>query len=105
MKEDGEPPNIDIFKESSPRYSSDDTDKQKTKDMSDRNQFIREHTPPMQNDTSIEEQDQYKCSLVRLFSFWNLGSPKKSDKLPRSIKVKPINELVAGGSNECLPRS
>lgn len=57
MKEE-EPPNIEIFKESSPRYSSDDTDKQKTKDMSERNQFIREQTPPIQNDTSIEEQDQ-----------------------------------------------
>jgi hypothetical protein len=56
MKDD--PPNIEMFKESSPRYSSDDTDKQKTKDMSERNQFIREQTPPMQNDTSIEEQDQ-----------------------------------------------
>ena len=53
-----EPLNIEMFKESSPRYSSDDTDKQKTKDMSERNQFIREQTPPMQNDTSVEEQDQ-----------------------------------------------
>jgi hypothetical protein len=65
--------------------------------MSERNQFIRDLTPPIQSESSnskpetfiVSDKKQAKCSIMRIFK--SLVGVKahhnKSDNLPKSIKV------------------
>jgi hypothetical protein len=60
--------------------------------MSERNQFIREMTPPKitEKNKGIDNQAK-RCSFFAFFRGWGSKRASSSDNLPKSIKVKPIN--------------